>query len=115
MVGLLRCGVARPLRASAAIFESLSATKSKITVASLRGELADRRLTTFGSPDNEEPLEVSADLRFRFVGSDLSPLDIIRFNVEFQRFLMALSVRPGSSFAISAHLLPRCAWVSTMI
>jgi hypothetical protein len=24
----------------------------------------------------------------------------------FQRFLMALSVRPGSSFAISAHLLP---------
>ena len=29
-----------------------------------------------------------------------------RTRVEFQRFLMALSVRPGSCFAITAHLWP---------
>ena len=34
---------------------------------------------------------------------------------EFQRFLTALSERPGSSFAISIHLLPRRAWLWQMI
>mmetsp|Transcript_20147 Transcript_20147/g.39110 ORF Transcript_20147/g.39110 Transcript_20147/m.39110 type:complete len:230 (+) Transcript_20147:99-788(+) len=33
-------------------------------------------------------------------------LRILRRMVEFHRFLMALSVRPGTSLAISAHLLP---------
>ena len=36
-----------------------------------------------------------------------------RFNVAFQRFLIALSVRPGSKVAISAHLLPWLLCAST--
>mmetsp|Transcript_43881 Transcript_43881/g.133651 ORF Transcript_43881/g.133651 Transcript_43881/m.133651 type:complete len:230 (-) Transcript_43881:296-985(-) len=38
-----------------------------------------------------------------------------RFIDEFQWFLMALSVRPGRCFAISAHLFPRDSWFSIMI
>mmetsp|Transcript_25691 Transcript_25691/g.86164 ORF Transcript_25691/g.86164 Transcript_25691/m.86164 type:complete len:258 (+) Transcript_25691:404-1177(+) len=34
---------------------------------------------------------------------------------EFHRFLMALSVRPGSSFTISDHLVPSRATASTMV
>lgn len=33
-------------------------------------------------------------------------ISAFRFMEEFQWFLMALSVRPGITFAISAHLLP---------
>ena len=33
-----------------------------------------------------------------------------RFRVEFQWFFTELSVRPGSIFAITAHLLPWCLW-----
>ena len=43
-------------------------------------------------------------LRLR-VGA-VGPREIIRLRVEFHRFLMALSVRPGRRLAISAHLLP---------
>lgn len=37
---------------------------------------------------------------------DATYFSIFRFMDEFQWFLMALSVRPGSSLAISAHLFP---------
>jgi len=33
----------------------------------------------------------------------------------FQWFLMALSVRPGNNFAISAHRLPNRSWASMMM
>ena len=33
--------------------------------------------------------------------------------LEFQRFLIALSVRPGSIWAILAHLVPSCCTSST--
>jgi len=36
-------------------------------------------------------------------------MDRRRFSVEFQRFLIALSVRPGNLLAISAHLFPSSA------
>lgn len=38
------------------------------------------------------------------------PRAINRLRVEFQRFLMALSVRPGRRLAISAHRLPSSTW-----
>ena len=34
--------------------------------------------------------------------------------IEFHRFLIALSVRPGSCLAMSAHLVPTC-WTSSMM
>ena len=37
---------------------------------------------------------------------ELRPSTILRRLMEFQKFLMALSVLPGTSLAISAHLLP---------
>ena len=42
--------------------------------------------------------------------STLSPPCILRRIVEFQRFLMALSVRPWSSLEISTHLFPIVRW-----
>ena len=40
----------------------------------------------------------------------------LRFRVLFQWFFTALSVRPGSDFAISAHLLPiLCAMQATSL
>mmetsp|Transcript_3011 Transcript_3011/g.5756 ORF Transcript_3011/g.5756 Transcript_3011/m.5756 type:complete len:237 (+) Transcript_3011:103-813(+) len=39
---------------------------------------------------------------------------MLRLMVLYQWFLMALSVRPGRSFAISAHLLPTRCWASYM-
>lgn len=43
---------------------------------------------------------------------DTSTVSYLRRIVEFQWFFMALSVRPGSNFAIFAHWLPHCwcAW-----
>mmetsp|Transcript_66967 Transcript_66967/g.200070 ORF Transcript_66967/g.200070 Transcript_66967/m.200070 type:complete len:345 (+) Transcript_66967:233-1267(+) len=38
-----------------------------------------------------------------------------RWTAEFQWFLTELSVRPGSSLAISAHLLPSCIWPSSSV
>ena len=42
--------------------------------------------------------------------SQLSQAWARRFRVEFQRFLMELSVRPGSSLAMWAQRLPYWAW-----
>ena len=46
-------------------------------------------------------------------GEPLSIASALRLSVEFQWFLIALSVRPGNNLAILAHWLPyvRCAWM----
>lgn len=38
----------------------------------------------------------------------------LRLRVEFHLFLTALSVRPGSSFAMADHLLPLVSWALMM-
>jgi hypothetical protein len=110
-VGFAFCGEDKPLKASAAILEALSETKSKRTLASFLGELLKFVFDAFLAKSSID----STFLRFRLADGDFSPLDITRFNVEFHRFLMALSVRPGRRFAISAHLLPSSACVSMII
>ena len=53
----------------------------------------------------EDEFDTVEDLRLDRVGT-FFPCFKIRCKVEFHRFLMALSVRPGNNLAISAHRFP---------
>ena len=57
---------------------------------------------------------LTAEVLLAILETSFPSLVIIRLRVEFQRFLMELSVRPGSRLAISAQRLPSamCAFTS---
>lgn len=85
--------IARPLNASAATWSS-----SRPLFSPVIGLPDFVKTWSIDSDEEEDP-----DLRFLV---PTGPRARIRFRVEFQRFLMALSVRPMSRLAISAQRFP---------
>lgn len=71
--------------------------------------------STYSTPNNMSSTLLSSPTPLPPAVVPLSCLRISRCSVLFHRFLMALSVLPGSRAAMAAHLLPNSLCASTMI
>lgn len=87
--------------------DGLPGLKQSPGYPSLLVRFSGRRSSSTASSPGEAEAEAEADAE--------DDEEYLRLSVEFQWFLMALSVRPESRRAMVAHLLPNLAWARRMV